>query len=209
MSAQNSVLTVGHSNHSVERFLELLGQHGVTALCDVRSKPYSRMYPQFNRGDLEQDLVLQGIRYLFLGTELGARSEDPACYEGGRVRYDRIAGTDAFQKGLARILRGIQANFRIALLCAEKEPLDCHRSILVARYLSDLDCRVEHIHADGHLESHEAAMSRLARKLKLPEDHLFYSHEELLADAYRRQEERIAYELAESPDSAMVAAGAA
>jgi uncharacterized protein (DUF488 family) len=201
---QDTVFTIGHSTHPQERFIALLRQHRITALCDVRSKPYSRMNPQFNREELEEALLAHGIAYRFLGKELGARSDDPHCYEGGKVQYNRIAETDLFKHGLKRVLRGMKEDFRIALMCAEKEPLECHRTILVARHLTEFGVAVTHIHADGRLESHDAALSRLARMVNLPEHDMFHSREELLADAYRRQGERIAYEVVEPADSTTV-----
>jgi uncharacterized protein (DUF488 family) len=201
---QHSIFTIGHSTHSQERFLALLHQHGITALCDVRSKPYSRVNPQFNRDELEKALLSQGIAYRFLGKELGARSDDPKCYEGGKVQYKRLAETDIFKLGIKRVLRGMKDDFRIALMCAEKEPLDCHRTILVARHLATLGIDIQHIHADGHLENHADALSRLARILNLAEEDMFHSREELLANAYRRQEERIAYAVTEAANAAIV-----
>ncbi len=206
---QDTVFTIGHSTQPQERFIGLLQQHGITALCDVRSKPYSRMNPQFNREELEQALLAHGITYRFLGKELGARSDDPACYEGGKVQYTRLAETALFKEGIKRVLRGMKEDFRIALMCAEKEPLECHRTILVARHLAALGLHIEHIHANGQLESHEAALSRLARIHSLPEHDMFRSREELLADAYRRQEERIAYEVRTEATDGATAKGAA
>ena len=206
---QNTLFTIGHSTHPQERFIALLRQHGITALCDVRSTPYSRWNPQFNREALEQALPAHGIAYRFLGRELGARSDDPACYEDGKVQYPRLAETELFQSGLKRVLRGSREFSRIALMCAEKEPLECHRTILVARRLAALGVQVEHIHADGHLESHDAALSRLARIFNLPEYDLFHSREELLADACSRQEERIAHEVAPAGTDGTTTTGAA
>ncbi len=203
-SMQNRIFTIGHSTHPQECFIALLRQHGVTALCDVRSKPYSRVNPQFNREELEKALLAHGIAYRFLGKELGARSDDPNCYEGGKVRYSRLAETGLFKLGIKRVLRGIKDDFRIALMCAEKEPLDCHRTILVARHLAALGVAIEHIHADGHLESHADALRRLAQILNLAEEDMFHSREELLSDAYRRQEQRIAYEVTEAVDAAII-----
>lgn len=190
---QQTIFTIGHSTHPRERFIALLRQHGITALCDVRSRPYSRMNPQFNREELKESLRAWHTRYVFLGKELGARSEDAACYENGKVRYDRLAQTDLFRRGLQRVQKGMK-NYRLALMCAEKEPIECHRTILVARYLVSLGCDVQHIHADGRLESHADILSRLVNMLNLQEDDMFQSREELLALAYRRQEERIAYD---------------
>jgi uncharacterized protein (DUF488 family) len=206
---RDAVFTIGHSTHSQERFVALLHQHGITALCDVRSKPYSRVNPQFNREELKRSLRACGIAYVFLGKELGARSEDPACYEHGKVQYDRLAHTHLFQHGLERVQEGMK-KYRLALMCAEREPLECHRTILVARHLVALGLDVRHIHEDGSLENHPDALSRLARMLNLPEHDMFHSREELLADAYRRQEERIAYDSSPAvPADAATVSGAA
>jgi len=191
----NSVFTIGHSTHSQEHFLSLLRLRGVTALCDVRSKPYSRVNPQFNREELRESLLACGIKYVFLGKELGARSENPACYEHGKVQYERLAQTEVFRLGLKRVQKGME-EFRLVLMCAEKEPLACHRTILVARHLAALGIIVQHIHADGTLEDHTDALRRLAKMLNLHEDEhdLFRSREDLFAQAYRLQGERIAYD---------------
>src|SRR5271169_2675230 len=124
-----TIFTIGHSTHTQEYFISLLSRHGITALCDVRSKPYSRVNPQFNREELQRVLREHGITYVFLGTELGARSDDPTCYENGKVQYDRLAHTELFRQGLDRVQEGVR-KYRIALMCAEKEPLECHRTIL-------------------------------------------------------------------------------
>ena len=120
MSALHGVvLTIGHSTHSMERFVMLLSQHRVTAVADVRSTPYSRFNPQFNRETLKEDLRKDGIHYVFLGQELGARSDDRSCYEKGRVQYSRLARTERFRHGVGRVVRGSET-YQIALLCAEK-----------------------------------------------------------------------------------------
>lgn len=199
---QETIFTIGHSTHSRERFLGLLKQHAITAVCDVRSAPYSRVNPQFNREDLKAMLLASSIAYVFLGKELGARSEDPACYDDGRVQYERLARAELFRQGLERVQDGMK-KYRIALMCAEKEPLECHRTILVARHVVELGINVQHIHADGRLESHGDALDRLAKMLNLrgDEHHMFRSAEDLLADAYRLQEERIAYTPAPAEDA--------
>ncbi|RUL89471.1 DUF488 domain-containing protein [Tautonia sociabilis] len=188
-----TVFTIGHSNHRAEQFIALLQMHGITALGDVRSKPYSQFHPQFNRESLKKTLREHGIAYVFLGQELGARSEDHSCYEHGKVQYDRLARTELFRKGLDRILKGTE-NYRIALMCAEKEPLECHRTILVARSLESLGLEVRHIHADGRTESHAQALSRLIRMLKLSAEDMFGTRELAVSDAYRIQADRIAYQ---------------
>ncbi len=189
----NSLYTIGHSNHEIAVFLGLLRQHGVTAIGDVRSQPYSRYVPQYSRDVLETALADAGIAYVFLGKELGARSDNPACYREGKVQFDRLAEEPIFAEGISRVMQGMQ-RYSIALVCAEKDPLDCHRALLVARRLFESGVAVSHIHADGALESHQALESRLLALCKLPEQDLFTSREEFVADAYRIRGERVAYE---------------
>jgi uncharacterized protein (DUF488 family) len=193
MSARrHPVFTIGHSTHAIGAFVDLLRRREVTAVADVRSAPYSRFNPQFNRETLEAELAARGIRYVFLGRELGARSEDPSCYEKGRVQYARLACTELFRSGIDRVVRGAE-EYRVALLCAEKEPLECHRTLLVGRALQERGVPVSHILADGRVETHEAAMERLLGLTGLPRSDLFRSREELVAEALARQEERIAW----------------
>jgi uncharacterized protein (DUF488 family) len=186
------IFTIGHSTHSAEYFLNLLAQAGITAVADVRSSPYSRFSPQFNREPLEKWLKERGLAYVFLGRELGARSEDPSCYENGRVKYDRLAHTDLFRVGIERLCSGVQFH-RVALMCAEKEPLECHRSLLVSRQLVSHGQLVSHILADGSIEPHSATMSRLLILLGMPQKDLFHSQDDLVSVACGLQEERIAY----------------
>ena len=188
-----SVFTVGHSTHTVERLINLLKQHSITAICDVRSKPYSRMNPQFNRESLHDTLRAQGIVYVFLGKELGARSDDRSCYRYGKVQYDLLAATSAFKQGLKRV-RECADKYRVTLMCAEKDPLQCHRTILVSRHLVKQGIEVGHILADGTIEPHEISIQRLISKLRLPQPDMFRSREEIIADAYRKQGNAIAYE---------------
>jgi uncharacterized protein (DUF488 family) len=191
---QQPIFTIGHSTHSPEQFLDLLKRHAITAVCDVRSRPYSRFNPQFNRESIKEVFRKSLIGYVFLGLELGARSEDPTCYENGRVQYGRLAQSKLFQEGIRRVLDGMRT-YRIALMCAEREPLECHRTILVGRFLAELGLAVQHVHADGRLEKHEVALDRLIKSLRSAEQHhMFRSYQELLADVYRQQEERIAYQ---------------
>jgi uncharacterized protein (DUF488 family) len=187
------IYTIGHSNHPIERFLGLLQPHGITAVADVRSTPYSRFNPQFRREKLQAALSSVGIQYVFLGEELGARSRDPACYDAdGRVSYARLARTELFRKGIARLRTGM-ADHRISLMCAEREPLECHRTILVARELVREGVAVTHILGDGSLESHDHALQRLAASLKLGGGDLFSESAELAEQAYDLQAARIAY----------------
>jgi len=186
------VFTIGHSTHPLDALVSLLNQHAVTALADVRSAPFSRFNPQFNKDALARDLKARGIKYVFLGRELGARSDDPSCYESGRVQYGLLARTELFKQGIGRVINGA-GEHRIALMCAEKEPLECHRTLLVARALDEQGVEVAHILGDGRLESHRAAMERLLDVTGLPHEDLFRSRSDLIAEALARQEEKVAY----------------
>ena len=187
------IYTVGHSNHPIKSFLALLQQHGITAVADVRSTPYSRFNPQFRREKLQAALAEAGIQYVFLGAELGARSQDPACYDAsGRVSYARLAGTDLFRRGIQRLKAGMTEH-RIALMCAEREPRECHRTLLVGRELVKEGVAVTHILSDGSLEPHERTIERLARDLGLLDGGLFSDSAAATEQAYELQAQRIAY----------------
>ncbi len=187
-----TVYTVGHSNHAIERFLELLTRNGITAVADVRSHPYSRHNPQFNKEVLTAALKTRGIAYVFVGKELGARSDDPACYEAGKVRYGRLAQTPIFKAGIERVLSGAR-QYRIALMCAEKEPLDCHRTVLVGRALEQRGAAIVHILADGSTEIQPQTMSRLLDLVGLPQADMFRTRDELVGAACELREQKIAY----------------
>lgn len=188
----SAVFTVGHSTHSIDRFLALLRHQSITAIADVRSYPFSRFNPQYNVDNLKRSLRSHGIRYVFLGRELGARSDDPSCYQNGKVQYDVLARTQLFQSGLERVLQGSKS-YRVALMCAEKEPLACHRTLLIAEALQKRDAEVLHILGDGSVEPHERTLSRLFSLLGMPDSDLFRSRQELLAEAKAAQVSRIAY----------------
>jgi len=160
------LFTVGHSNQTLPQLIELLQTHGVGAVADVRSTPYSRRLPQFNRPDLEAELPRQGITYVFLGDELGARRDEPEAYDGLQAAYERVAELPAFQHGLERVITGVKKGLTLALLCAERDPLTCHRAVLVSRHLVNRGLDVQHIHGDGRLEGHAELERRMQQALQ-------------------------------------------
>jgi uncharacterized protein (DUF488 family) len=189
------VFTLGHSNHPQEHLLGLLARHEVGAVADVRSVPWSRRNPQFSRPRLAAALAERGVGYVFLGRELGARAADPALYREGRVDFARLAASAPFRAGLAQLLAAARAG-RICALCAEREPLDCHRTLLVARELERAGARVAHILADGTLEPHADTERRLLALTGLAPPPLLDSAEaraEALARAYAVRGREIAY----------------
>ena len=186
-----SVFTIGHSTHGIEAFIALLQRYDVTEVADVRSSPYSRFNPQFNREALANSLTTCKIEYAFLGRELGGRPNDASCYENGRIRYNLVSKTRSFQKGIERVVKDT-ASHCVALMCAEKEPLECHRSLLVAQALQARGIAIKHILADGGLETHAAAMDRmLAMHGYLQQEDLFEERNERIERAIASQIEQM------------------
>lgn len=208
------IFTIGHSNHTIETFIELLHQHQVTALADVRSSPYSRRFPQFNQSALKTALKTANIAYVPLGDNLGARPRDRNCYVNGMARYDLIAATEAFKVGLNRLIQGSE-KYQISLMCAEQDPIVCHRAILICPHLKNAGLEIYHIHKNGDLESNEDLENRVLKQnnlYKLSADlqshvkqlSLFdlqpiqtlekpLSRAELVEKAYQLQSEKVAY----------------
>jgi uncharacterized protein (DUF488 family) len=147
-----TLLTVGHSNHSLEHLLGLLRRHDVQAVADVRSWPASRHTPWFDRQALSEALESAGVQYVFLGRELGGRPQQKDLYdEQGHVRYDAVAASEIFAAGMEKLRRGL-SRLRIAAMCAEEDPEHCHRRLLVARVLFQAGMPVLHIRGDGRAE---------------------------------------------------------
>lgn len=188
----NTLFTIGHSNHSIEKFLNILSMHSIEAVCDVRSSPYSSYNQHFNREILEKTLKNNDIAYVYLGDALGPSSDDPACCIDGKVQYSLLAKTEIFQNGIDRLRKGLE-KYRIAMMCSEKDPVNCHRMILVCRNLPE-GIQVKHIMEDGTIENNSKSEIRLAKSLekKLPMD-LVDTREDIIQKAYDVQGEKIAY----------------
>ncbi len=191
-STRPTLLTIGHSDHEMSDLIALLRRHGVNVVADVRSSPYSRLHAQFNRETLALALGQAEIQYWFLGRELGARRTEPECYRNGQARYDLICRLPAFSEGLERLRRGVLQH-RIALLCAEKDPITCHRTVLVCRQMRGEPIEIRHILADGSVETTGQIETRLLEEVGLPSEDLFRTHAQLVEEAYDLQAERIAY----------------
>jgi len=192
MAAHVTLFTIGHSSHTLEAFVGLLRRHAISAVADVRSAPYSRYCPHFNKDALARSLRESGIGYVFLGRKLGGRSDDPSCYRNGRADYAQLARQGAFREGIERLRNGA-ADHRIAIMCAEREPLECHRALLVSPALDKEGTAVGHIHADGSLESHREAMDRLIDIAGMTRGDLFRYGEQIVSEALDWQAERIAH----------------
>ena len=194
-----SCFSIGHSNRSIDEFTGLLAVNGVTCVVDVRSAPYSRRHPQFNRESIRTGLQLAGIQNLYLGDSLGARHSKPSVLTpDGKVDFSRVRLMPAFQTGIGRVIRGIKKGLCIALMCAEKNPFDCHRFVLVSRELAACGVLVSHI------ISREIILPQLALEQQLLEKYGLHRYQpglfeqpknkdELLAQAYELRNRYIAY----------------
>jgi uncharacterized protein (DUF488 family) len=150
-----TVFTIGHSNHSMSAFLELLRQHDIDVLVDVRSSPFAKYSTQFDQDNLRSAISNVGPKYLFLGRELGGKPKDESYYdEEGHVLYWKISASELFKQGMKRLLNGI-SSYRIALMCAEENPTSCHRRLLITRVLTESGAHVTHIRGDGSLQTEE------------------------------------------------------
>jgi len=155
-SSVSSFFTIGHSNHTIDAWLALVRNHCIEVVVDTRSSPYSKYVPQFDRELLQHSLEEAGVRYLFLGAELGGRPANPDYYDAtGRVVYSLLRKDTAFQAAIARLETGME-RFRVALLCGEEDPAHCHRRLLIGRVLVERGHEMTHIRGDGRLEADEA-----------------------------------------------------
>jgi len=145
--------TIGHSNHALATFLDLLRRHEIEVLVDVRSSPYSGYCPHFNIEQLKPAVKAAAMQYLYLGDQIGGRAEGAEFYDAdGRVLYDKVAGTTAFRQGIERLCKGLNV-YRVAILCGEEDPTNCHRRLLVGRVLGERGVQVMHIRGDGCVQS--------------------------------------------------------
>lgn len=188
------LFTIGYSGRTVDDILTLLEQHKITALCDVRSMPYSSRNPQFNRELLKKASKSHHIEYVFLGEELGARPKDSSCYVDGKAIHQNISDSSLFKNGLARIRIGMRKRYVLALMCAEKDPMTCHRSILICRNLRGQGIDIRHIIDHETTETQADLEKRLIAQLKLHPD-MFQDTDSnaLIERAYDVQADRIAY----------------
>jgi uncharacterized protein (DUF488 family) len=187
-----NLFTIGYANYSLEDFVDILKKQAIDAVADVRSQPYSRYKPEFNREILRTSLNKANIKYVFLGELLGARAPDDDYYINDRADYDRIIKSDFFQKGLDRLRNGLQ-EYTIVLLCAEVDPLNCHRDILICKALRSDNLTILHIVSGNQVETNQESEMRLLKQFNLEINDLFSNKEELIEEAYRRQSRQIAY----------------
>jgi uncharacterized protein (DUF488 family) len=186
------LFTVGHSNHRIERFLALLRDAKIETVVDVRSKPISRRFPWFSQSPLADHLREAGMAYLWRGEALGGRPADPALTRDGVADYAAMAAAPAFQAALDSVITDAR-KARSCLMCAEREPLDCHRCLLIGRALAERGVHVGHILADGTIEPQATTENRLLALTKSDADLFASDRATRLAGAYRRRAGKAAF----------------
>jgi len=203
------VYSIGHSNHESEALIALLKSAGVNVILDVRSTPYSQRYPQFNREELMRELPKHGILYQWFGLWFGARQTDEDFYTpAGWLNYAWFTASDIFSEGIRQLDSQLVRGKTPSLLCAEKDPFDCHRAIMVCRALSLRGYDPKHILADGSIQTQEELDNRLLDKYfpHRDEGSIFdliegeTTPEQMLAEAYLKRNEAIAWRLENAED---------
>lgn len=191
--------TIGHSDHEPGHFLSLLRKYQIDSLVDIRSTPYSQRVPQFNKEVIARYLKDHGIVYVHFGNRLGGRYTDPGLLFGnGKVDFGKVSRTGNFVKGIEQVIRGVKEGRRIALMCSEKDPFDCHRFLLVAWELERRGVAVDHILEGGEHVSNNDLKRKLLEKYKVEHDQLLMftagkTEEEALEEARRRRNLEIGY----------------
>lgn len=201
MSARPTLYSIGYGNRPLDEFIRLLNHYSIGVVCDVRSTPYSGRFPEFSREPLQLALNHQRIRYMFMGDVLGARPSDPDCYENGRASYAAMARSSAFAQGIERIEIGVE-KYTVAIMCAEKDPMDCHRAILISRRLASDGLNVLHIDSRGEIEEHVALERRLLKHYKLDQVSLFEVGDTApLQEASERRGKELSYDVLAAYDA--------
>lgn len=198
----NKIYTIGYAGFDREEFVKELKQFGISVLVDVRSSPFSSFHPEYNKDVLSELLKNNGIYYRNYATEFGARQENSEYYDSnGRLSFEKFAQSSVFKSGVTKLCNSIKQGYKPVLMCAEKNPFDCHRAILVSRAFFERGCDVVHILPDGKTCSQEDINTELLEKYcpNRFQVSMFDNPDEktLLEEAYRKRGSEIAFCLAE------------
>lgn len=195
------LFTIGHSQHGINDFISLLKMYDIDYILDVRSTPYSKYAEQYNKENISKSLNLVNIKYSFMGKYFGARPQNIKLYsDEGYLDFEKVRGTQDFNKGIENVILGLKQGHRIALMCTEKEPIDCHRAILVARAFEMRMIYANHILANGRILTQQQLDEQLLQKyfpdrrqLSLFSYEKQISEEDYLTEAYIKRNREIGY----------------
>ena len=200
--SKKEIFTIGHSTHTIEYFTEMLNTFEINCIVDVRSFAASRYNPQFNKAALSSYLKKSKIQYLHFDKEFGARQTDPKVLDNeNKVDFEKVQNSTDFETGVKRLEQGLEKGYRIALMCSEGDPLDCHRFVMITAKLKDHDFSIKHILKDQTLLDNTELETTLLMKFakKLPKPTIFepdVTPEMQLKAAYKLRNKQIAW----SPD---------
>lgn len=156
-----SIISIGYSRRSIEDFTKTLLDNGVRYLIDVRTKPFSKYHPDFNRESLKDILIHSGVRYVFMGDCIGGLPSDPSCYTEGKVDYRKTAKSDAFKQGLERLIKASSLDVNVSIMCAEMKPEQCHRSKLIGEELLKKDILISHLDENSVIKTQKEIIDRI------------------------------------------------
>ncbi len=142
---ESTLYSIGHGNKSIESLIEELKYFNIEFLIDIRSKPYSKYNPQFNQNELKFSLLNNNIKYTYMGDILGGLPNDDSCYTNGYVDYNKLKDKDFFKQGLQRLIKANEKKLRVAIMCSESKPEECHRTKLIGEELRKFDINLKHI----------------------------------------------------------------
>ncbi|MEN6595228.1 MAG: DUF488 domain-containing protein [Clostridiaceae bacterium] len=198
----NTIYTIGYSGFKIESFIETIKSYSISLVVDVRSKPYSTYFSDFNKETIKEKLEKQGVYYRNYACEFGARQEDINFYEHTYMDFEKFAKSDQFLSGFSKLVKAMEANYSFVLMCAEKDPVNCHRAILVARAFYEQGYIVKHIMSNGSIITQHDIEIRLLEhyfpnraQLSLIEKPM--TDQELIVEAYRKRNADIGYALQE------------
>lgn len=161
---ESAIYSIGHGNKKMELFIKELKSFGISYLLDIRSKPFSKWYPWFNQNELKNSLEENGIKYVFAGDSLGGLSDDRSCYDSdGKVVYDLLKEKDFFKDGIARLTTANEKQIKLAIMCSESNPEECHRTKLIGQELLKKKISLKHIISEKVVKSQETVMMELTK----------------------------------------------
>ena len=200
----NILLSIGHSQHNVDYFLELLRSHNVNYILDVRSTPYSQFAASYNRENIKDTLKRNGVDYAYMGDYFGARPRDYSLYsQNGYLDFEKVANSEKFKIGFDNVEKGVKQGNRIAFMCTEKDPIECHRAILVTNEFYKAGYLIEHIMPDNTVQTQKTLNERLLDMYYPNRNQISLfssenlSEEQYIKEAYKKQNIKIGYYIEE------------
>lgn len=188
----STIYTTGYAGHTIPSLVQLLQAIGITVLADVRSTPFSGRRPEMDKPALMQALRDGGMRYIFMGEQLGGRPRNPKLYRAGKIDPQALLAHEGYKTGVARLIAGA-AEHTICLLCAERDPISCHRGLYIAESLQEAGMQVRHLIGGEQPEDHQATRARMAELVNMEHADLFASENARLTMAIEHMREKIAF----------------